>query len=150
MNRFILLALLVSTSTAIAAGAYAEQQPIHITANTLDVNHAKGQAIFQGNVKITQGDVVLTANRVEAQYTAAPTTLVATGDVALTRGTERATGDKAIYNPNTQTLTLTGNRVVLQRGPSQLVGDNLTYNLSNQMARVTRQGGPVEATFLPQ
>ena len=145
------LPLLAVMFGCIAAPFAQNKEPIRITAETLEVQHSTGQATFSGNVKLVQGGLTLTANRLNARYGNGLETLTASGNVQFVRGnTETASGDTAIYEPTTQTLTLTGNKVTLQRGPSTLVGDKLVYNLATQVARVTKQGGPVEATFVQQ
>jgi lipopolysaccharide export system protein LptA len=130
------------------------REPIQITAQELTVQHAKGVASFTGNVKVVRSDFTLTANRLEAQYgNAGIDDLTARGQVVITRMgavPETATGEVATFNPTANTLTLTGAVVELKRGPSTLKGDRLVYNLNSQQARVTNQGGPVQATFTPQ
>lgn len=134
--------------------AQADATPIDITADSLTVQHTKGQATFSGNVKVVRGSLTLTSNNLQAAYSNGGkglSSLVATGNVHIMRGeTETATGDNATFNPTTNTLTLTGTQVVLTQGPSKLVGDKLVYDLATQSARVTRSGGPVQATFVSQ
>lgn len=128
--------------------------PIQITANSLLVEHARGQASFEGNVKVVRADLTLTANQLDAAYSKTGLgELTARGNVVIVRnGTvpETAQGTTAVFNPATNILTLTGPKVTLKRGPSQLQGDKLVYNLNTQQARVTQQGGPVQAVFTPQ
>lgn len=130
------------------------REPIQITAQELTVQHAKGVASFTGNVKVVRTDFTLTANRLEAQYgNAGIDELTARGQVVITRTgavPETAMGEVATFSPKANTLTLTGAVVELKRGPSTLKGDRLVYNLTTQQARVTNQGGPVQATFTPQ
>jgi lipopolysaccharide export system protein LptA len=153
-----LFPFLMLLGSLVASTTFAQTaEPIRITANTLNVQHNAGKATFTGNVRLVQGPLILTANRLEARYNRGLETLTATGNVQFERGaanaegsSETARGENATYTPATQTLTLTGPEVVLQRGPSTLVGDKLVYNLATQMAQVTKQGGLVEATFIPQ
>jgi lipopolysaccharide export system protein LptA len=130
------------------------REPIQITAQELTVQHAKGVASFTGNVKVVRADFILTANSLAAQYgNAGIDELTARGQVVITRTgavPETATGELATFNPKANTLTLTGTAVELKRGPTTLKGDRLVYNLGTQQARVTNQGGPVQATFTPQ
>lgn len=154
MLRLSLAALLLLLGIIPLSGWAQEVAPIRITAATLDVDHANGQANFEGNVKVVRADLTLTAERLEARYGEAGLgELTARTNVVITRNgavPETATGAVAVFNPATNTLTLTGPQVTLTRGPSRLQGDKLIYNLSTQQARVTQQGGPVQATFTPQ
>ncbi len=124
-----------------------------ITAQELNVLHAKGEATFSGNVMVVRADFTLTSRALTATYgNAGLSAMTARGNVVLTRTgavPETASGEEASFNPTANTLTLTGPTVKLQRGPSTLTGDRLVYNLSTQQARITNQGGPVKATFMP-
>ncbi|MCA3243909.1 MAG: hypothetical protein INF43_01205 [Alphaproteobacteria bacterium] len=155
MLRLSLATLLLLFGTLSLAGWAQGVAPIRITAAALNVDHAKGQASFEGNVKVVRADLTLTADRLEARYGEAGLgELTARTNVVITRTggpvPETATGAVAVFNPAANTLTLTGPQVTLTRGPSRLQGDKLVYNLTTQQARVTQQGGPVQATFTPQ
>lgn len=135
--------------------------PVDITSQQLDVQQAKGLAVFTGNVVVTQtgpgSDFRLEAPKVTADFSGGKGTdiksIEATGGVTITRAgegstTEKATGTTATYTPGSQQLVLSGN-VTLTRGPSQLSGDKLVYDMASGNARVTNSGGPVKARFVP-
>ncbi len=146
LAHLIILGTLALPSGVMAAGA----EPIGITAQSLSVQQAQGTAQFNGQVKVVQGTLTLTANTLNVRFSTSLDELTATGNVKLVRGTtESASGAQAVFNPQLQTLVLTGPRVTLQRGPSLLVGDKLVYNLATEEAKLTNQGGPVQATFTP-
>ncbi len=161
MQRSFFLLMLLAAVTTATAPALAQSLspnlsvPITITAQQLDVAYATGDARFTGEVKVTQGALTLQANTLLARYTATgPGVLTATGSVIISRKegavTETARGDTATFTPADNTLVLTGTSVTLSRGPSLLKGDKLVYNLATQQARMTNQGGPVQATFQAQ
>jgi len=156
MQRLALLLLLIAPAahaqTAKLSG------PVDITANQLDIKHASGQATFAGNVVVTQGGTTLTAPRITVTYGKngkgdIQQMVAEGGNVVFTRTggalAEKATGDKAVYNPTRQELTLTG-AVTLTRGPSTLAGDRLLYDIAGGNAQVTNSSGPVRAHFVPQ
>ena len=158
-TRVMLLALLLAPLMMapfmlVNAQAKASAKAIDITADELTVQHTQGEATFKGNVKVVRADLTLTSNALTARYagkSGALQSLIATGNVQLQRGAnESASGERAEFNPSANTLTLTGSTVTLKRGPSTLTGDTLVYDLATQAARVTRAGGPVQATFIPQ
>jgi lipopolysaccharide export system protein LptA len=137
--------------------AQAKAAPITVVAEELVVKQLTGEATFRGKVRVEQGEMVLQAAQVKILYGQGSTAgrgvqqLEARGGVVVTRGggsDEEARGEVASYDPARRSLTMTGPEVVLQRGPSRLVGDRLVYNLDNQQATMTRQGGPVRATFV--
>ncbi len=71
--------------------------PVEVTANTLDVNQATNQAVFDGDVLVTQGEMLLSANHLLVIYKADSSgieRLEATGDVVLVNGPDAAEGDR--------------------------------------------------------
>jgi lipopolysaccharide export system protein LptA len=160
----LLAPLLLLLGSALTSGAQAQttsntqaspQPSIHITATNLQVNHATGHAEFNGKVVVKRADLTLTAEHLETTYTATGLgEITARGNVTITRQgaltPEIAQGDVAVFNPRSNLLTLSGNQVTLSHGASRLQGDKLVYDLKTQQARVTQQGGPVQATFTPE
>jgi lipopolysaccharide transport protein LptA len=154
--------LLWSSTVLLATPAWT--QPLNITAERLDVEHATGTATFRGKVKAIQsGDgFTLEADTLTISYATGKgaqgvNTITAKGQVVIARAgipPEKATGDTAIYTPGSNgkngQIILTGKTVSLNRGPSRLTGDRLVYNLQTQQATVTNSQGAVSATFIPQ
>ena len=64
--------------------------PVEVTADTLSVNQTDGTATFSGNVLVVQGDMRLSAERVEVVYGSADRSRIerlhASGQVALVSG----------------------------------------------------------------
>lgn len=157
MKTFLVLIAAMLVTAPAWSQSLASGGPVDIEAAQLEVQHAQGKATFSGNVKVTQGNLTLTAPRLDVSYGASGsgdiTQMQASGGVTLTRGggtvAEKATGNTAIYTPQTQQIVFTGN-VTLTRGPSTLSGDKLVYNVASGTARVTSSNGPVKARFIPQ
>ncbi|MCG8472654.1 MAG: LptA/OstA family protein [Desulfobacterales bacterium] len=97
---------------------FAQAQPgqIAFEADQSVIDNQKNFALYTGNVRITRDGATLTAQSVRFNYansgkeTSKPTltTVVAHGGVHITFEDKTATADKAVYDAQTQTITLTG------------------------------------------
>lgn len=113
--------------------AYEPNQPVEVTANSLTVDQMTGEAVFDGNVLVVQGDLRMAAGRVRVLYSDETgrnevREVVASGGVLVTRGTDAAEGGEARYNVETSLLTMRGNVLVTQ-GATAVAGDQLVVNM---------------------
>lgn len=112
--------------------------PVEVTADALDVDQQTGEAVFKGNVLISQGDMKLTAPRVLVVYNAqtrAIARMEATGGVTLVSGPDAAEADRADYTIDTGEIVMTGD-VLLTQGPSALSSEKMTVNLTTGSAQM--------------
>ena len=146
-------------------GGFDTNQPIEITADSLEVQQANQQAIFEGNVQVVQGEIRMRSSKLVVHYSeknqsndGAPTNIRqidAMGDVFLSSPRETAQGDKGVYDVTNKQIDLQGN-VVLTQGKNVLRGDNLTLDLVSGKSRVeggaTTDGktGRVKGIFVPE
>jgi len=124
--------------------------PVEVAADNLTVDQDTGTATFTGNVKIGQGDLRLSAGRVEVVYgadTGEIARLMASGGVTFATATEAAEASTADYDIAGGTLTLNGN-VLLTQGASAIAAEQMTVNLttgnaqmSGRVRTVFQQGG---------
>ena len=72
-NKGLMLALLLGTALTVPLPALAlssdKQQPIHIEADSVVIDDAKGTAVYRGNVRYTQGSTHLEAEEVTVYST---------------------------------------------------------------------------------
>jgi lipopolysaccharide export system protein LptA len=142
----ICIALLSSTpvfsqGTSVAFGTLRQDTtaPVEMTADNLAVDQSTGTAIFQGNVMIGQGDLRISAQRVEVVYRAENSgiaKLAATGGVTLVSGSDAAESERADYDIDSGTIVMTGN-VLLTQGPSALTANKMTVDLRDGSARMS-------------
>lgn len=145
------LALVLITGSAFAQGAsvafgglkHDASLPVEITADELTVDQATGSAVFIGNVVAGQGEMRLSAGRVQVQYatengqaTGRIDQLVATGSVTLVNGAEAAEAEKAVYTVSASEIVMTGN-VILTQGVNALSGEKLTVDLNSGSGRMS-------------
>jgi lipopolysaccharide export system protein LptA len=116
--------------------------PVEITADELTVDQATGSAVFIGNVVAGQGEMRLSANRVQVQYatengqaTGRIDQLIATGSVTLVNGAEAAEAERAVYSVKGAEIVMTGN-VILTQGVNALSGEKLTVDLKTGSGRM--------------
>ena len=109
---------------------------IEVTADSLSVNQENGQAIFDGNVLIIQGDLRLSAERVEVVYGTATSEIAqlnASGGVTFVTAEEAAEAAQAQYDVTSGQLILTG-EVLLTQGASAISAEQMTINVADGSA----------------
>ncbi|MGU3492441.1 LptA/OstA family protein [Xanthobacteraceae bacterium A53D] len=139
-----------------------KDEPIRINSDSLEVKDKEKQAIFSGNVVVTQGDTTLRAPALLVYYDGdvaagvqgtAPTEsskirkLEATGGVVVQTKDQTATGDTGVFEMRNNQVTLTGKPVVLTQGPNVIRGQRLVVNLNTGVSRF--EGGRVESLIVP-
>ena len=112
--------------------------PVEVTADALDVNQTDGSAEFTGNVRVGQGEMRLSAERVVVIYSQENRgiqRLEATGNVVLVNGPDAAEAERADYSVDTGVIVMTGD-VLLTQGQSALTSDRMTVNLTSGTAQM--------------
>ncbi|MFD3188833.1 lipopolysaccharide transport periplasmic protein LptA [Sedimentitalea sp. HM32M-2] len=130
-----------SRDTRVAFGAIKADTslPVEVTADELAVNQSDGSAEFTGNVRVSQGVMRLSADRVQVIYNqdeSGVERLQATGDVVLVNGPDAAQADRADYSIDTGVIVMTGN-VLLTQGPNALTSERMTVNLTTGTANMS-------------
>lgn len=111
---------------------------VEITADNLSVDQTSGTAIFQGNVVVGQGDLRMSAGRIEVIYSDASgeiSRLSASNGVTFVTATEAAEAASADYDLDAGTLTMRGD-VLLTQGASAISADTMRVNLSTGAAQM--------------
>jgi lipopolysaccharide export system protein LptA len=143
-------------------------QPVQIEASRLEVRDKDKMATFTGNVKVVQGDTTMRCktlvvfyeqqNQDGQQAQAAAQTmpaakpgpggssqiskLEASGGVTVVQKDQTATGDRALFDMKSNTVTLLGN-VLVSQGPNVMRGEKLVVDLTTGVSRVDAGKGPV-------
>ena len=110
--------------------------PIEVTADSLTIDQDTGRAIFDGNVLVAQGDMRVSAGRVEVVYgtdTSEIAQLIASGGVTFVTATEAAEAAQATYVIESGLLTLEGD-VLLTQGASAISAGRMVINVTNGTA----------------
>lgn len=134
-------ALPAAAQTSLSLGAITADPslPVEITADNLTVDQSTGQAVFEGNVRVGQGDLRLAAGRVTVVYNDATgniSRLVVSGGVTFVTATEAAEANSAEYDIDGGRLILTGD-VLLTQGPSAISANRMDVNLATGAAQLS-------------
>jgi len=112
-----------------AAFEFNRKDPIYITSDWMEVDQNKNTITYKGRVVTIQADMTMRSETLKAYYEPQMKQMkeiVAEGNVQATQGDRVATGEKAVFNDKTKTVTLTGNPVMRQ-GNSQVTGTRIIY-----------------------
>ncbi|MEM9626400.1 MAG: lipopolysaccharide transport periplasmic protein LptA [Pseudomonadota bacterium] len=156
-GRFMLPAMLASFAGYASPGAvtatgqsleHDSSLPIEISADSLEVAQEEQVATFAGNVDAVQGDLVLSADKLEVHYEGksggvgiaagsggAIRRIDAEGRVIIASPEETAEGDQGTYDVLARTVTLEG-KVVLTRGANVIRGERLEMDLASGKSRI--------------
>ena len=134
---------------------------IHITSDKLMADKKAGYAEFIGHVKTTQGDTVITSDRLKIFYNKniannGPLSvkeesihkIVAKGNVKIKFDNRVATAQQAVYNTETMVLVLSGNNSKIISGNDSISGEKITFYRTD--GRINVESGNkkrVEALF---
>jgi lipopolysaccharide export system protein LptA len=136
-----------------AAFEFNKKDPIYITADWMEVDQTKNTITYKGRVVTVQAEMTMRSDTLTAYYDAGMKQMkqiVAEGKVNATQGTRVATGDKAVFDDSTKTVTLTGNPVMRQ-GNSQVTGTKVIYFMEQDRATAEGDGKiRVQATIFPE
>ena len=138
-------------------------EPIEITADSLEVKQSENLAIFRGDVDAVQGNMLLRADQLFVHYRKDNDTsdepgiarIDAEGNVFISSPDETAQGAKAIYSVDDQKIWVSGH-VILTQGDNIIEGDQLELDLKSGESRVlskkTGAGGGkrVRGVFIPK
>lgn len=135
------------------------QQPVNISADSMDFSNKDNSAVFRGNVVARQGDIVMFAEQMEATYGGKTgqknekggiKQLIATGNVKIIQGERIATGQRIVFYGEEQKIVATGNPRVWQ-GDNVIVGKKITVYLKQDRSVVEGSTQDrVSATIYPK
>lgn len=112
--------------------------PVQVEADQLSVNQKDGTATFTGDVRISQGEMLLSAPHVQVIYSENSKKimrLMASGGVTIVNGPDAAEAQKADYDIDAGIVLLTGS-VLLTQGPNVMKGEQVSINLDAGTAQV--------------
>jgi lipopolysaccharide export system protein LptA len=136
-----------------SAFEFNKKDPIYITADWMEVDQNKNTITYKGRVVTSQADITMRSETLVAYYDPEMKQMkqiIAEGKVNATQGNRVATGEKAVFDDKTKTVTLTGNPVMRQ-GNSQVSGTRVIYYMDQDRAVAESDGTiRVRATIFPE
>jgi|GEM_PF-361120 len=146
-------------------------QPVNIKADALEVRDRNKVATFSGSVHLVQGDTVLRCKTLVVFYdqddAGAPAVKSATpgpagssqirrmeakGAVVVTQKDQTATGESAIYDLKSNTVTLVaaaGGNVAVTQGPNVMTGERLVVDLTTSVSHLSGGSRGVSGLIIP-
>ena len=111
-------------------------QPIETKADSLSIDRNTGSTVFEGNVLVGQGDLRMTANRIEIVTAdqGGISKMVARGKVLFTTRTDALEAESAEYDLAKGVLSMRGN-VLLTQGENAIMADVATISVRTGTAR---------------
>lgn len=150
----IMAASFVATAALIGVAAPAQvirghnsNAPVNFSAGAIELQDRADRVILTGGVTATQAGLTMSASRLTAAYSSGGGIdvhrLDAAGGVTITKDDLRASSEAAIYDLDSDLITLLGN-VQLTQGSNRLNGGRIVIDLNS--GRSTINGGGAAAT----
>ncbi|MAC11726.1 MAG: OstA family protein [Sphingorhabdus sp.] len=137
-------AMLLPTASAQVLTGHNSNAPVDFNAGRIEIQDRSDRVVLSGGVQVTQGNLTLRSARMTIAYSNGRNINVnridATGNVVITRGDERATGNAAIYDLDRRLITLVGD-VTLRQSGNDLNGGRLVIDLDSGKAVIDGSGG---------
>jgi lipopolysaccharide export system protein LptA len=145
-------------------GASQADEQIQIVADKLITNSAEKFAEFMGDVRTSQGNLVITSERLRIYYRDDPDgnkdqtggqesikRVVASGNVQVSSEKYRAETDQVEYDPDTQVLVLNGENSIVRSGKNILTGSKITvFRKTGQIKVESSPHKRIKAVFYPE
>ena len=126
------------TQVSFGAPSDSRDAPIEVSAASLSIDQDSGQAVYEGDVVISQGDMRLAAPTVLIVYdedAGEIDRMEAHGGVTLVSTEDAAEAESAVYMVRDGTMRLTGD-VLLTQGINALASDEMLVDLESGTAQV--------------
>jgi len=148
----IMTASFLATAALIGVSAPAQvirghnsNAPVNFSAGAIEVQDRADRVILTGGVTATQSGLTMSASRVTAAYTSGGGIdvhrLDAVGGVTIVKDDLRATSNAAIYDLDSDLITLLGN-VQLVQGANRLNGGRIVIDLNSGRSTINGGGAP--------
>ena len=133
------------------------QQPIHIHAESAEIQRQQGRIVYVGAVRVEQGTLQVDAERMVVDYREGKVVrITATGapahyrqDLEADAGQVRADASTIVYHTRESRIDLQGEARLSQRGNS-LAGDLIRYDIvAGRVDAGAADQGPVRTTLMP-
>ena len=141
-TKRLIAACAVSLTPTIAAAQFiaSSDEPIDITSE--EAEFQDNLAVWNGNVRVVQGEAILTAERIEATLSdnSEFETVTALGTVRYSNGSEAITGERAFFDNRERTITISENVIVTQ-GQQVMSAGAVTYWIDTGKVKFTPEPG---------
>jgi lipopolysaccharide export system protein LptA len=160
--KIVLLALAAGLPVSSAGRSGDSEQPIHVEADAAELNETTGVGVYRGNVRITQGSMLLTADEVTVVARDRDLQkIIARSDDPDGKSTFRqltdageeitAEAERMEYEPDENRIILL-HEAVLRRAANRFAAERIVYHIDRQVvdAGDPRGEARVEMTLVPK
>ncbi len=141
-RRWFAVALLILLPALATALQSDKDQPIYIEADSVDIDDRSGISIYKGNVELTQGSIIIKADKVTVtqrqnetdQIEAIGQPVTFQQDTEDGKGTIKGRAKKAEYSANSETIDMIGDAVLTQ-GQDTFKSDRITYDRARAVVK---------------
>jgi len=152
--------LIVILFTMVCVSANAERadrdEPVNVEADSVEIDDQKQEAVFLGNVVLTQGTLMLKADRIVVkQNESGFQSGIATGKPAYFRQKREGSddfiegqADRLVYNGEAEKVELF-NDAILKRGGDEIRGNYISYNALTEFFEVKGSDSNAESGAPP-
>lgn len=141
------------TKKSSTAFEFNKKDPIFITSDWMEVDQKKNTITYKGRVVTVQSEMTMRSETLTAYYDPEMKQMkqiIAEGKVNATQGNRVATGQKAVFDDQAKTVTLTGSPMMRQ-GNSQVSGVKIVYFVEQDRSIVEGDDKiQVKATIFPE
>jgi lipopolysaccharide export system protein LptA len=141
------------TKKSSTAFEFNKKDPIFITSDWMEVDQKKNTITYKGRVVTVQSEMTMRSETLTAYYDPEMKQMkqiIAEGKVNATQGNRVATGQKAVFDDQAKTVTLTGSPMMRQ-GNSQVSGVKIVYFIEQDRSIVEGDDKiQVKATIFPE
>jgi outer membrane protein assembly factor BamD len=121
---------------------FSSDKPLHITADMMEAFQKENRVVFKGHVVAKQEDITLFADEIQAflkgeEEGGGLKRVISRGNVKITQIDRVATCDEAIFDDETNTITMLGNPKIWQ-GKDRIDGEKIVTHIEEE--RVTVYG----------
>lgn len=157
-TRSIVGTLMILAIVAMPSSAFAQlvpqssNEPLDITSDRFEGENDLARSTFVGNVRVVQGEAILTSDRLVLVRDANGdiASITALGGIRYSTGEEAITGETAVYDGVARTITISGD-VLATQGDQIMAGGRLVYWVDSKEVKFTAStGGRVRGIFRPQ
>jgi len=152
LGSFLLVILLTSPVFSASPAFKSSKAPIDITADRLDIDQKKGEAVFKGKVVARQKDMTLQADVISIIFAKKENEvkeIIAKGSVTINLGQKMATCTTAHFYTNDNKVILTG-KPQLREGKNIIEGEKIIFFLNEERSIVEgKKNSRVKTTIFP-
>jgi lipopolysaccharide export system protein LptA len=120
-----------------------EERRVEVQGNEIEYSPRDRTAVFRGGGSVRMPDARLSAATVFVGLREGSRdirSLRAEGDVALSQGNCEGRGGQAVYDPEADTVVLTGRPILVEKGKGTSRGDQLTFHLGDGRILIENKG----------